>query len=124
MSAIRLVPAAAADYLALDGSVLLEVKKAIEKLKVDACGYGEPLGNKAGIDLFGFYSIRAGKRIRLIYSVDDKDTVIIRVIGRREGFAVHKTAEQRIASLANMTAEELITLSEFVPPEEQEQAST
>ena len=118
MPEISFVPDAADDYLQLDGAVRLEVRKAIEKLKVDPRGYGEPLGNKAGIDLFGFFSIRAGKRIRLIYSVGDADQVVIRVIGKRERFAVHKTAEERIASLRDLTKTELVRLQELLEGED------
>ncbi len=114
MVEISLVRQAAEDFLSLDHSVQLEVRKAFEKLKVDPRSYGEPLGNKAGIDLFGFLSIRAGKRIRLIYSIEGDDHVIIRVIGRREAFAAHRTAQGRIAFLASLTRNELITLQNLL----------
>ena len=107
MTKIDFVPEAAADYLALDHSIRLDVRKAIAKLERDPRAYGEPLGNKAGIDLYGYFSIRAGDRIRVIYSVDSQNHVIIRVIGKRERFLVHKTAEGRIHSIAEATAEEL-----------------
>lgn len=81
MAEISLVPSAAKDCLSLDNSVRIDVRKAFEKLKVDPRAYGEPLGNKAGIDLFGFFSIRAGKRIRLICSIEDDGMVVVRVIG-------------------------------------------
>lgn len=113
MAVIKFVPAAASDYLALDGSVRLEVDKAIAKLQTDPEKYGESLGKKAGINLFGFFSIRAGRRVRLIYSIDG-DVVMIRVIGMRERFSVHRTAEERIRALADLATAELKTLEELV----------
>lgn len=114
MAEISLALSAASDYLALDNSVRLEVRKAFEKLKRDPRGYGDPLGNKAGIDLFGFYSIRAGKRVRVIYTVEEGPHVIVRVIGLRERFSAHKAARERIASLGEMVREELIALNKLL----------
>lgn len=91
----------------------LEVDKAISKLKKAAKAYGNPLGNKIGIDLFGFFSIRAGKCIRVIYSIEESNDVIIRVIGNRDKFAVHQTAQKRILALSAMAAEELRTLEQI-----------
>ena len=105
MAEIKFVPAAAEDFIGLDGSIRTQAIAAIERLKVDARGYGEPLGNKCGIDLFGFFGIRAGKRVRIIYSVGDDGGVIIRVIGRRERFEVHKTADARIREYTNATVD-------------------
>ncbi len=113
-AAIRLVPEAAEDYLGLNGSVRLEVRAALAKLQVDPRGYGEPLGNRAGINLFGFYSIRAGRRIRIIYSVDDKGDVLVRVIGRRERFEAHRAAQGRIHAYFDAAREELVGLQELL----------
>ncbi len=114
MITIDFVPEAAEDYLHLDHSIRIEVRKAIAKLERDPRSYGDPLGNKAGIDLYGYFSIRAGHRIRLVYSVDSTDHVIIRVIGKRERFLVHKTAEDRIDSFTEATAEELQHLNDVL----------
>ena len=114
MAEISLVRRAADDYLGLDPSVQLQVRAAFEKLKADPRAYGEPLGNKAGIDLFGYFSIRAGRRIRLIYSVGDNDTVLIRVIGKRDRFEAHHSAEQRIAEFTEATREEITLLTDLL----------
>lgn len=122
---VCLTPKAAADYLDLDSSVRLEVTKALVKLERDPIGYGEPLGKKAGINLFHNYSIRAGKRVRVIYRIerleDGKEIVLVLTIGKRERFAAHRTAEERIRALAELTKEEfdqLVKLTEIVkaPP--------
>lgn len=114
MIKIDFTPEAAEDYIAMDHSVRLDVRKAIAKLERDPRAYGEPLGNKAGIDLYGYFSIRAGDRIRVIYSVDPDNHVIVRVTGKRERFLVHKTAEGRIHSIAEATAEELRHLKDVL----------
>ena len=114
MAAIKLVPQAAKDYLNLDRAVRIEVRAAFERLKVDPRGYGDPLGNKCGIDLFGFFSIRAGKRIRVIYSVGDADEVIVRVIGRREAFEAHRTAQARIRAFMDAAVSELKELGDVL----------
>lgn len=114
MAEINLTDRAAGDYIALDGSVRIEVRKAVAKLEVDPRAYGEPLGKKAGIDLFGFYSIRAGRRIRLVYSIEEDGSVLLRVIGRREGFEAHRTAEERIRVLGEAAVEELHRLEDVL----------
>lgn len=113
MAKILLTPEAATDIQNLDGSVRLEVMTAIAKLQADPVRYGKSLGHKAGINLSGFMSIRAGKRIRIIYSVEN-DTVIIRVIGRRESFSVHQTARERIVALNDLTSSELKNLGKLL----------
>lgn len=114
MAEIKFVPEAAEDFIGLDGSVRTQVIAAIAKLKVDARGYGDPLGNKCGIDLFGFFSIRAGQRIRIVYSVGDDGTVVIRVIGKRDRFEVHKTAEARIREYTEATVDVLRDLQDVL----------
>ncbi|NMP22183.1 type II toxin-antitoxin system RelE family toxin [Sulfobacillus harzensis] len=110
MTTIDFVPEAAEEYIKLDRTIRLEVQKALQKLERDPRGYGDPLGNKAGINLFGWFSIRAGHRIRLIYEVESDesvDHVIIWAVGRREGFTVHQTAQARIRAFTDATAQEM-----------------
>lgn len=93
MTTIDFVPDAAEEYIKLDHAIRLEVQKALQKIERDPRGYGDSLGNKAGIDLFGWSSIRAGHRIRLIYEVESEDGsahVVIWAVGRREGFIAHQ----------------------------------
>lgn len=112
MRTINFTPKAATDYIGLDPAVRLEVRKAIAKLESDPVSYGDPLGNKAGINLYGFYSIRAGRRIRVIYFVDDAKDVVVLVIGKRDRFIVHQTARERARSFHEAAGEELKSLQE------------
>lgn len=114
MAEINFTAKAADDYIALDHSIRLEVRAAIAKLQRDPRRYGEPLGIRNGIDLYGRYSIRAGRRIRVIYTVDEQDAVIIRIIGKRDRFLVHKEAQKRIQSYREATKEELIQLQDLL----------
>jgi len=106
-------PESAHDFLELDHSVQLQVRTALARIQADPYKYGEPLGKRAGINLFGLYSIRAGQRIRVIYLVRE-DGVIVVAIGRREKFMVHQTAQARIQALRDLTAHELHWLAEVV----------
>ena len=118
MIEIKLTPQAAEDYVVLDRSVRLQILKAIEKLRRDPRGYGDPLGNKCGINLWGFYSIRADqKRYRLIYLVQEhgeQTRVVILAIGKRERFQAHLTARDRIRELARLTEEELVHIQDLL----------
>ena len=100
---------AAEEYMALDQSVRAEVIKAIEKLRVDPTAYGKPLGARAGLNLFGLWSIEAaGRRLRVIYAVSMPDgDVLVHVIGRRDKFAAHRTAQERIRAFTEATEMEL-----------------
>lgn len=110
---ILFTPKAGEECIELDKSVRLDVLVALEKLKTDPRRYGEPLGNKAGINLFGFYKIRAGRRIRIIYLVKEDDTVVIIAIGRRDRFEAYRTAHERIQGLVDATNEEIYSLEEL-----------
>lgn len=113
MADVYFTPTSARDYLELDHSVQLQVRSALARVQADPYQYGDPLGKKVGIDLFGLYSIRAGQRIRVIYAVRD-DGVVIVTVGKREKFLVHQTAQARIEALRKLTAQELKTLGEVI----------
>jgi mRNA interferase RelE/StbE len=64
---VELIPEAQADFNRLDGSVKKRVLKHLVKLEQNP-KYGDPLGNKAGINLEGYFKLYADKRrIRIIY---------------------------------------------------------
>ena len=68
---VELIPEALEDFKGLDGSVKKLVLKQLIKLEQDP-KYGDPLGNKAGINLEGYFKLYADKkRIRIIYEVID-----------------------------------------------------
>lgn len=54
MSTINFTPNTATDYIGLAPAIRLEMRKAIVKLESDPVSYGDPLGNKPGINLYGF----------------------------------------------------------------------
>jgi mRNA interferase RelE/StbE len=75
-----------------------QVLKQLVKLELDP-KYGNPLGNKAGINLEGYFKLYADKkRIRIIYKEMEN---IIRVIAidKREDLEVYQIALKRILSM-------------------------
>lgn len=67
----ELIPEAREDFDRLDGSVKKIVLKQLIKLEQNP-EYGNPLGNKAGINLEGYFKLYADKkRIRIIYEVKE-----------------------------------------------------
>ena len=87
---IQLIPEAAEEYNNLDGSIKIEVDKKFEKLDKNPF-IGFPLGNKANMDLTGFYKLYAcGKSVRIVYRLLTPEKVeIIEVwgIGKRENIS-------------------------------------
>ena len=103
---VQFLEAAQKDFERLDGSQKQETAKAICKvsqnpLPASKGGYGKPLGAHADTNLVGLLKIklkRAG--IRIVYKlVQDRDHMLIIVIGLRSDSAVYKTAARRIAKL-------------------------
>lgn len=92
---VELIAEAHADFNRLDGSVKKQVLKQLLKLEQDP-HYGEPLGNKAGINLEGYLKLYADKkRIRIVYSVIDQ-TIQVIAIDKREDMEVYRLALKRI----------------------------
>jgi len=95
---VELVPEAQADFNSLDGSVKKQVLKQLVKLENNP-KYGDPLGNKAGINLDGYFKLYADKkRIRIIFQVTDHVIKII-AIDKREDMEVYRIALKRILSM-------------------------
>lgn len=95
---VELIPEAQADFNSLDGRVKKLVLKQLIKLEQDPT-YGDPLGNKAGINLEGYFNLYADKkRIRIIYEVMDNIIKII-AIDKREDMEVYRMALKRILSM-------------------------
>ena len=79
---VELIAEAQADFNRLDGSVKKRVLKQLVKLEQNP-KYGDPLGNKAGINLEGYFKLYADKRrIRIIYEKIDH---IIKIIQSTSG---------------------------------------
>jgi mRNA interferase RelE/StbE len=95
---IELIPEAREDFDKLDGSVKKIVLKQLIKLEQNP-EYGNPLGNKAGINLEGYFKLYGDKkRIRIIYEVIDHIIKII-AIDKREDMEVYRQALKRILSM-------------------------
>lgn len=95
---VELIPEALADFNSLDGSVKKLILKQLVKLERNP-KYGDPLGNKAGINLEGYFKLYADKKqIRVIYEVIDHVIKIIS-IDKREDMEVYRIALKRILSM-------------------------
>ena len=95
---VELIKEAQDDFNGLDGSVKKRVLKQLIKLEQNP-KYGDPLGNKAGINLEGYFKLYADKkRIRIIYEKIDHIIKII-AIDKREDMEVYRIALKRILSI-------------------------
>ncbi|MDF1594322.1 MAG: addiction module toxin RelE [Desulfobacterales bacterium] len=95
---VELIPEAHADFNKLDGSVKKQILKQLVKLEQNPkCGV--PLGNKAGINLEGYYKLYADKkRIRIVYQEMGHILKVI-AIDKREDMEVYRIALKRILSM-------------------------
>lgn len=96
---VRYLPEAEEDLRRLDGSVIREVRKAIEKLKANP-EIGKPLGHKQ-VNLTGLRKVKLRKAgIRIIYCVfHERSEVLIVVVGSRADDEVYKIAARRMKDL-------------------------
>jgi len=95
---VELIPEAHADFNKLDGSVKKQVLKQLVKLEQNP-KYGAPLGNKAGINLEGYFKLYATKkRIRIVYQEIGHIIKVI-AIDKREYMEVYRIALKRILSM-------------------------
>ncbi len=88
--AVLLIQEAKKDFEKLDGSIKKQILKKLILLETNPF-LGKPLGNRAGMDLTGYYKLYVYKRkIRIIYEIRG-EALIIRVIsiGKREDFTVY-----------------------------------
>ena len=103
---VQFLAAAQKDFEHLDGSQKQETAKAICKvsqnpLPASEGGYGKPLGAHTDTNLVGLLKIKLKRSgIRIVYKlVQDRDHMLIIVIGLCSDSAVYKTAARRIAKL-------------------------
>lgn len=94
---VVLTAAAAEDFRQLDGSLKEPVAKQLRKLETDP-RLGEHLGNRAGLDLTGYYKLYAAKKsIRIVYRILDQAILVeVVAIGKREDLAVYQEALKRL----------------------------
>lgn len=59
---------------------------------------GQPLGNKAGIDLTGYRKMYADqKKIRIVYAIINEEIVVeVMAVGKRDELEVYKKAQDRL----------------------------
>jgi len=95
---VELIPEAQNDFNSLDGSVRKHVLKQLVKLEQNP-DYGDPLGNKAGINLDGYFKLYADKKqIRIIYEIVGH-TIKVIAIDKQEDMEVYRIALKRILSI-------------------------
>ena len=94
---VVLTAAAADDFRRLDGSLKEPVAKQLRKLET-APRLGEHLGNRAGLDLTGYYKLYAAKKaIRIVYRILDQEILVeVVAIGKRENLTVYQKALKRL----------------------------
>ncbi|MBC8183518.1 type II toxin-antitoxin system RelE/ParE family toxin [candidate division KSB1 bacterium] len=94
---VKFIPSARKDFDKLDGRRKILVAKQLVKLENNPFA-GKELGNKAGIDLTGYYKLYADKKkIRIVYAVIEERVIVkIIAIGERDELAVYREAAKRI----------------------------
>ena len=93
---IKYQPSIVDDLQVLDKSVRNKVFKKLDQLKENP-NLGQPLGNKAGMDLTGFYKLYVdNRRIRIVYKPESAAfCIFIIAIGQCEDLEIYRTAWQR-----------------------------
>ena len=80
------------DFDRLDGSIKKIVLKKMIQLESNPF-LGKPLGNKAGIDLTGYYKLYAATKTRIAYQFIKQELMISVIsIGKREDLAAYYLA--------------------------------
>jgi len=94
---VVLTAEAANDFRSLDGSVKKQAARQLKKLE-ESPHLGQPLGNRAGFDLAGYYKLYAAtKAIRIIYRIIEDEVVVeILGIGKRADFEVYADVARRL----------------------------
>jgi mRNA interferase RelE/StbE len=93
---IVFIPEARKEFQKLDNSIKKLVADKINKLK-DNPHIGEPIGNKLGRNLTGYYKLYVfNKKIRIVYEIIDKFLIVkIITISKREKFEAYFLADKR-----------------------------
>src|SRR5690606_41999529 len=101
---VRLLPEAADDVRALDGSARILVLKGLKKLEESPELRGAPLGSKANAqsDLTGFRKLVVGDRAyRIVFQVlPDGSDAVVWVVAACPDEKVYRLARERIATYA------------------------
>lgn len=93
---VQFIDPARRDFLNLDKGCRIKVAKLLKQLETNPFK-GERLGNKAGIDLTGYYKLYADrKRIRIVYTVLEHEIIVkVIAIGPRKDMLVYVEALRR-----------------------------
>jgi mRNA interferase RelE/StbE len=94
---VLLIEEARGDFRRLDRGRQVQVAKLLKQLESNPYK-GEHLGNKAGIDLTGYYKLYADKkRIRVVYTVLESEVIVkVIAIGPRREMIVYHEAIRRL----------------------------
>jgi len=95
---IEFIPEALEDFDKLDKSLKIQAQKKIDKLSENPY-IGEPLSNKAGIDLTGFYKLYFyKKRHRIVYRIIEDKIEVVQIwgIGKRDKSKIYDTVFKRL----------------------------
>ena len=99
---VEFIPEAIKDISKLDNSILMQVQLGIRKVSRNPLpkgegGYGNPLSNKKGNDLTGYFKIKYKKiGYRVVYKLyRKKKKMIIVVVSKRSGGKCYELAEKR-----------------------------
>jgi len=97
---VLLIEEAREDFRRLDRGRQIKVAKLLKQLESNPYK-GEHLGNKAGIDLTGYYKLVADKKkIRIVYTVLEKEIVVrVIAIGPRREMVVYHEALRRLLKI-------------------------
>ncbi len=95
---VKLTEDSRSDFKKLDGREKAMVAKRLISLERDP-GIGNPLGNKMGMDLTGYFKLYAdGKRLRIVYTLEGEIIKVV-AIGKREEMEVYRLAVKRIKQM-------------------------
>jgi mRNA interferase RelE/StbE len=94
---VLLIDEARDDFRCLDHGRQIQVAKLLKQLESNPYK-GEHLGNKAGIDLTGYYKLYADKKkIRIVYAVLESEVIVkVIAIGPRREMIVYYEALRRL----------------------------
>ncbi|MDR1796410.1 MAG: type II toxin-antitoxin system RelE/ParE family toxin [Clostridiales Family XIII bacterium] len=99
---VAFLPEVADDIKRIDGSIVAQIRKGIEKVAENPLpksegGYGEPLGHIGGTNLTGLYKIKfRGIGQRVVYALKRTETeMFVVVIGMREDNEAYREAGLR-----------------------------
>jgi mRNA interferase RelE/StbE len=94
---VLLIDEARDDFRRLDRGRQIQVAKLLKQLESNPYK-GEHLGNKAGIDLTGYYKLYADKKkIRIVYAVLESEVIVkVIAIGPRREMIVYYEALRRL----------------------------